>query len=108
MVGTSSTMTIRKGVEKSRTLFLGFLHLDDLVGQRPAVLVGDGHILAHRETMFAQPVHRLVVGDVIVVVVEEPARTLARQMTVRRIVVRRKAAHDTGALSLGECCLVQQ
>jgi hypothetical protein len=49
------------------------LDLHDLVGQRTAVLIGHGDVLAHRETVLAQPVQRLVVGGVAVLVVEEPA-----------------------------------
>ena len=41
------------------------------------------------EPVFAQAVDRLVVGRIAVVVVEEPARTLAGQAPVHRVLVRR-------------------
>src|SRR5690348_13585435 len=57
--------------------------------------------------MLAEPVHRLVVHGVLVVIIEEPPRALARQTAVHGIFVRCEAAHMTGVLGLAVGGFVQ-
>ena len=83
------------------------LHFHHLVGQRPAVLVGDGDIFPDRETVLAQAIGLLVVGGVALVVVEIPALAALHQPPVGRVLVGREAPHGAGVLGLAVGRLVQ-
>src|SRR5437879_5107691 len=73
----SCAATRRYGPGKIRPAKAGLacrLHFNDLVGQGPSVFVGDGHVFPYGEAVLAEPMQRLVVADVALLIVEEPAR----------------------------------
>src|SRR5688500_4824500 len=84
---SSPTPPVSPGVPRAKGS-AGRLHLHHRVGQRPACLVGDGDVLPDGEPVLAQPVDRLVVGGVLVVVVEVPALAALHQLAVDGIFVR--------------------